>query len=261
MITTPYRMMALLVGISTTAWGCGGRRMELTQTVRPDPVVEWIFDAGTDLDLNWGIFPALEPVRISGGASCEGRLILLCNLGGASESLTSSRAYVLDIETGEVLKSIRGPTRTYWDDWVITSELAYFKREGQWQAFDLQQGRVLKDPPAPSASTLPKSPRLSCEKIEQDKSTGLKRFRCPLDGGRVLLVSSKRFGSIEFELSWDDAAGIEHTRVLCQLLSRPRGGGAYLLVDDERRLVFSWKEYAICVDSRRLMSDTASSSE
>ena len=260
-MTTPRRAVTVCVA-TLTLWlaaGCGGGRVRLTDRLTPDPAVAWVFDAGMELALNWWIVPAFEPGWIGGSAHTDGKIVLLCNLGGASEALTASRAYVLDVNTGRVVKKIHGPTQTYWDDWLITPDLAYVRtasRDG-WVAFDLQDGRVLWDPPDPGQSALPRPTRFPYEQVEYDRSTGLRRYRCSLGNGRVVVIAAKPFGWATFDLTWEDAAGVSHTRRLCRLPNRPsRGGDNYVIVDNERRLVFSWSEYAICVDLRRLVPAT-----
>ncbi len=98
MRTSGILLLTLLLGVSATASACAGKRIELTQDIRRAAAVEWVFDAGQELVWDWWIYPTLKPSWISGGAHRDGKLIVLSNLGGASEARRPASIYVLDIE-------------------------------------------------------------------------------------------------------------------------------------------------------------------
>jgi hypothetical protein len=257
-----YRYGFLAALVLASQLGCAGRRPMARAEL--DPCVEWVFDTGWELELAWHLYPVFLPGWISGGAVDGQRVILVCNLGSASEVLKPSRAIVLDLDTARILKNIPGPTQTYHDEWIITAKRGYFRQglHPDWVAFDLQKDRVDWQPPKPSPAavlreehSLPDGgPNLSSgptggEFIHER----LQRFTWDVGHGRRLTIDpdGRPGGWVTCDLTCKDRQGLSQTRRLCRVPCEPRGGGGYsLLANDDRRLLFSWDDNLICVDTR-----------
>ncbi|MHC4090234.1 MAG: hypothetical protein ACYSVY_08145 [Planctomycetota bacterium] len=231
--------------------GTGGRCLPLTADLMPHPAVDWIFDAGDETNLAWHLFPERMPVGIHAAGTTDDQLILVSNLQSAAEIKHRAHAYVLDVETGTILKSMRGPFGTSWYDWLMTPDLVYFRvrEEEPWLGFDVRAGRLTRHPPPPGGNRLSKPLPLNRKLVEQ---TGvyLWRTRGSLGGNRNLYASVRQEHET-LELTWVDQRGAEQTRPLCHL-PRRAAGEAVVVIDDARRLVFTWDAFAICVDKQRL---------
>ena len=230
--------------------GCGPRTTRFSPAKEgelPRAVTAWVFDPGAKLALAWHAFPMVDMVNINAGMHRHGRLVLLCNLGGQSEVLRPSHAYVLDVNDGRVLASIGGPWGLASPEVRFTERYAYFKDWGQWKAFDLQEKRVTSSPPPPPAEGLPPAER--CKQVwheVRDDGTYVWLYQL---GRRYLLAVSGDGGKLTFDLEWH-SPDLKPERVrLCELDYRMYPGGDNLLfVDDGERLVFSWSWYVICVN-------------
>jgi len=235
---------ALAVAIS----GCGGRTFTVACREATGPGVCWVFDAGPELALAWHVFPIVDMAAVHAGAYHDGKLIVLCNLGGASEVLYPSHAYVLRVEDGGILKSIRGPIGLANPKVVFTNRYAYFETRPEWKAFDFVGGRVDDDPPLPPTGRLPRAESYPLLREAHNVETGELGWRYRLGEDYRLAVTARPFGRMFFDLSWGGPDQAAHSVHLCHLPFRPGGGDGFLFVDDGKKLVFSWGWYVICVD-------------
>ncbi len=229
--------------------GCGGRTIVTGSGTTSRPATSWVFDAGSELALAWHVFPMIDMATIYAGAYHDGQLIVLCNLGGQSEVLRPSHAYVLSVEDGRILKSVSGPSGLDFPKVVITDRYAYFRHLSQWRAFDLVGARVTDKPPLPPSGRLARAKPYTLLHDSRAEVTEEQVWQYRLGKRYQLTVSGRPGHKLSFDLSWDDPSGkIEHVR-LCQLPYRMYPGGRNLLfLDDGKNLVFSWSWYLICVN-------------
>lgn len=249
-------LAAAVTGLASMS-GCGGGPIALTESIKPDRSVNWIFSAGTELSLDWGLYPSLRGGHVSGGSVKDDRLILLCNLGQQPELLQPSRAFVLDIKTGSVLQSIAGPNQTSAHEWRVTSNFAIVKdrRQGKEIAFDLQQGRLCSDWAPADETALARAPELRESEIlfDFERRPNLRQCELELDAGSVICITEEARQPLTCVIAWVDRQGSVRTRLLCELPHRPIGmSRPTLFADDDDQLIFSWSEYVICIDPKRL---------
>ena len=262
------RTLPIEIGLALPRWGlplllvlvsgCAGRTLTLTDSNQADPSVNWVFDAGTELGLSFGIYPCLMPINVSGGAATNDRLIVLCNLGGASELIESSRVYIIAQESGKVLKNIAGPAHCSPEDWRVTSDHAYVTHDLKWGAIDLEHGGFrTQAPPEDQSLFLEPAAKVMWKEIEPPPST---RWELDLERGRrVLITVHWEPPTLLLQFARTTATGQGSARTLCRLPNRPYGGGQpTLLVDDHRFLIFSWGEYVICLDPKKLAEESKS---
>lgn len=235
------------LAVAAALSGCGGHTIATGSGTPSGPATAWVFDAGSELALAWHLFPMIDMATIHAGAYHDGKLIVLCNLGGQSEVLRPSHAYVLSVDDGRILASIAGPTGLDFPTLVITERYAYFNHRSQWKAFDLSNTTVTDAPPLPPPAGLPLAREYAQVSYEEENGKRVWRYRV---GRRYrLMVAGEPGNKLSFDLSWDDPSGkIEQVR-LCQLPYRIYPGGRNLvLLDDGKNLVFSWSWYLICVN-------------
>jgi CheY-like chemotaxis protein len=261
-------LLRLLLGIALVALsGCAGRRVALGTAAHADPAVKWIFSAGGRLAWQWWMYPAPTWEWVGSAGLVDGRVVLLCNLGAPPEELVAGRLYTLNSDDGAVLRIVDGPSRAYTptDDgpMPVTRGYAYFchPRQDGWAAIDLERGTVCWAPPAPP----PDGSRaldlgLCCYNAAEsadDPWARTSREVYDLPSGRRLAIAGRLFGTVEFTLSGTDVGGTREDATLCQLDYRHTGGmGRTILVADEpTRLIFTWRNYVICVDPHRVGRD------
>lgn len=259
-----HLLMYLCTALLCTLIGCASLVSRRDCTAHP--AVDWVFHAADEVVLAWHLYPMITESSISGGAIADGRVIVVCNLGGASEALRTSRVYVLDLQSGRVLKEVLGPTRTSRCPWIITQARVYFERGGHdgWAAFDLEKNRIDWRPPEPApALLLAKEERFDPShdfrglKGGGFVSDGLQQFTWNVGLGWVITIERESMpgGWTTLYLNADNnAEGVSATR-LCRFPVRPWGGDGYwLMVHDDSRLLFSWGAYLVSVDMGRLAS-------
>lgn len=239
--------MLIWAALAAALSGCGGRAITNGWALELAPATSWVFDAGSEIALAWHMFPVVEMATIDAGAQHGENLVVLCNLGGRSEDLRPSHAYVIRLDDGRILTSIRGPTGLDWPPVVITERYAYYRHVLQWGAFDLLNATVTHTPPVPPPPGLPLARDYA--EISHEERDGKHVWRYQLNHKYCLQVAGKRGGKLSFDLLWASPSGEAKQSRLCQLPSRmDRGWSNLVFVDNKKKLVFSWWWYLICVD-------------
>jgi len=244
------------LALAVISSGCIAGRLPLDRRFEPDPAVEWIFDAGDELYLALGFYPMIGPPEIVAGACHDGKVILGCAVC-SDVATVGSHAYVLDVESGRVLKSIPGPRSMGWTDWMITPERLYFCSFARWGAFDLESGRVHRNVPEPDLSqVIRRYPEGSShEEVLGSPARGILVVRCELGRGRIMNFTQdgRPFGWHTLDLIWGTDTDRPRQTRLCRLPVRAGVPTACsVLANDERRLLFVCGNYLVCVDVRRL---------
>ncbi len=263
----------LLIAVGTGCASMQPRTDPMQEAQQPRAVVEWVFNVPDALVLNWGLFPAIKPGWVTAAGVTNNRVLLLCDLGGASENTRPSRAYELDLNSGSVIKSMTGPAHTYWNSWIVTPGRLYFRagsHEGWW-AFDLDRGVIDRRPASPDPKDIldkrdgpydgDPGAQLSGAYFDSER---LSVYLWDLGLDRKLYVKreSRPGGSIKFVLGWIDARGATHNQDLCRFPVRPDElSEQLLLVNDDGRLLFTWGQHVICVDTRGLQQAPASQTQ
>lgn len=240
--------------------GCAGGPVHLAGRFRPDPAVSWVFDAGDTLGWGFGIYPTMGATRVCGGACVDDRVIILCNLGGATEVFKPSYAYVLGLKEGGIRQRLRGPTRTQNGMWLVSPQRAFFRREAEdrWYAFDFDTSRVLRDVgEPPSSKVIARSELLGaglapCKEVRAGAE--IQEIHCTIDSSMVLEVSGEpklRAWELFHLVLMKEPTSLQR-RLLCRLPNRGAGEIMHLIHNDDRHLVVSWGNYVICVNKERL---------
>jgi len=235
-----------------TPLGCGGRTVS-TRLRNAGPDVEWIWQAPTQ----WGtsmMQAGFAFGMINAGALTEqGQVVVLTNYGGSWAWLERCNAFLLDVETGKVLRRVRGPYQTM-GAWYLDGQVAYVEgtvdERRVWHALDLGSGRKAEGVSGPKGGRHGQwvggpyygGPRLFDEPESADPEP--ERFAIGL--GRTLIVTGR---TLELEVA--DASGQPERHRLCRT---PRLGTPHVLTNDRRRLLFGTGSYVICVDMRDVQS-------
>jgi hypothetical protein len=264
------RAASAMFALSLVLPGCGGGPIHLAKRFEADPAVEWVFDAGKDFGFVW-FYPIIADESVRVAAYRDPKVILLC-LNSADELFVPSRAYVLGIDDGRVSKAISGPARAGGiGETFVTAERIYFPntcrkdayRKG-YAAFDLEKGCVDWDPPQPDQAILSRHSTGAyrreyslgpCEQTEATPVGPRTRYRFTLEHDRTLTIIEEWQG-FTFDMTWRGQDGEMHSRRLLYRLPYRRSLGEALLANDDRRLLFAWTSYVICVDMRRLGAAT-----
>lgn len=258
-----------------------------------DLSVEWVFQAptvfGPDAFLPFLIHSA--PGDIGAAAlTDDGRLIVLCNYEAGDD--VHCHAYLLDLETGRIIRKITGPPGTR-GDWYLNGKTIYvYGREqlplwrmpwtldlstgqngreelppwiGCW-SLDLSTGRKvggIKQPQGKRCFQLGREPRdqpwIKPRQEEQGGSPPKRKTYHQLGGGRELVFTwwlqwwiSDELGlrATIMELVCTDAAGRKQVRRLGRL-RQVAPSECYVLINDQRRLLFCSGSHVVCVDMRK----------
>jgi hypothetical protein len=232
------------------------------------PCVEWVFVPPTQLGVEVMVW-AIRGGNI-GGAVCteDGKLVLLTNYGMYWGFIEDSHAYLLDVETGLVIRRVTGPYATI-GDWHMDGKTIYLAAHRQdhyddpWWALDLHDGSVRKwlrkpagrllkefgpNPPLKDAG----SPRTE---VAESNTTG--KYYFDVGGGRRL-ITPYGFKSVldllpalilgrPLDLEITDSAGGKQVRCIGLV---PLFSECHVLINDSRRLLFCTYDRVICVDMR-----------
>ena len=213
--------------------------------MQTDASVKWIFEAPLQLGLSSAV-PGLRWGTVEGAEIADdGQVVVLTNYGGFWEFVEPCNCFLLDAETGEVVRRVVGPAGTI-GDWYLDGMTVYVrdKREGQrgWTSLDMETGKRTDGIDWPRGE---RRRQFSPIAREQAQPAGrIKTYRHQIGSGRELLITDKLL-----ELVCTDPDGGRQTRALCRLdrLSRDR---VHVLTNDAARLLLVCGSYVICVDMR-----------
>jgi hypothetical protein len=244
--------------------GCLPGRVSLGSPNQPSPALRWIFDAGSDPCLLLGFYPSVGRIDVLEGAQDGDRVILVCG-SGSTEVALPAKVFVLDAESGRILRQIAGPYDNGVWDRTITADRVYFthwrpcygsERRG---AFNLESGQVewnFSEPEPKNVIRRPYStPRLEPVQPAQ-VIDGKVELEYPLAGNKRLRVTYEKAGLLDwtvFTVVREDNSSMP----LCRLANQGSVTPQLLLRDDNRLLLFTWGRYVICVDAAQLKAETA----
>ncbi len=233
--------------------GCGPHRMAAPTLPSGSPV-KWVFDAGSQIQLLFHLFPQLGPGYVDGAGAVDDKIIVLCNIGGASEVLQTSQVCVLDRSSGSVLKCMLGPSQT-GREWAVAGANAYIydQRQHVWLEFDTAKGvtAAVNDPAVPASRPILDWNRIRTYdegggdwEADLGKSRRLAYARCPASR------------EIVFDLLMQDANGNSVVVPLAQLPVRQdwTSNMPMLVGEGEADLVCAVAGYVIALDKTKLPS-------
>jgi len=203
----------------------------------------WIFEAPLQLGLSsavpglrWG---AVEGAEVTG----DGQVIVLTNYGGFWEFVEPCNCFLLDAETGEVVRKVVGPVGTI-GDWYLDGTTVYVrdKREGQrgWTSLNMETGKRADGIDWPHGRRRRQFSPI--ERWQVHAAGRVKAYRHEIGPGREVLITDRLL-----ELVCTDPGGGTQSRALCRLdrFSRDR---VQVLVNDTSRLLLVCGSYVVCVD-------------
>jgi hypothetical protein len=258
-------LLSLVSLVIVLVSGCLPGRVPLGTQNRPSPALKWVFDAGSDLCLLLGFYPSVDRVDVLAGAHHGDRLILVCGSSCAEVALPA-KVFLLDVESGRVLRQIVGPFDNSVWNCTITADRFYFThwrpgdREGtqRWGAFNLNTGgiewnvskpdpqAVICGPYANTSLSLVRPAQIVGDKVELE-------YR--LASNKSMHIAREKAGLADwtvFTMAWEDVGHRVHRMPLCRLNNPGNAPTALLLQDDEHLLLFTWGNYVICVDATRI---------